>query len=191
MHILLALVLLLPQTPGSGTVDTAMEGGGNVVIRRDGDVLQVTVTGPRAGLASLCVGDASRVRILHASAAVGEALYESTDNGWTLSRGFDWKLRDAARTGAPGVEQREAFFDAAGWTANPSRSGAPRRDFRIRLSGDIRYVGVTFYATEAPDALSYWPASMNDDCRQVKVAQGFLPDTLRFTPSAWYQVQPR
>lgn len=54
----------------------AMIGGGEVSILRTGDELHVVVTGPKAGLASLCVADDSRVRILHASAAVGEAIYE-------------------------------------------------------------------------------------------------------------------
>src|SRR5687768_14606436 len=41
-----------------------MIGGGEVMLRQERDVLFVTVTGPRAGLASLCIGDESRVRIL-------------------------------------------------------------------------------------------------------------------------------
>lgn len=106
MTILFALTLLLPfvAPQASPGVAAALEGGGGVTMRRDGDALHVTVTGPRAGLASLCVGDDRRIRILHASAAV-------------------------------------------------------------------------------------WPASMDDDCRSVKIAQGYLPETARFTPERWRKVQ--
>lgn len=108
------------QTPAA---PWPMIGGGEVALRQDGDDLRVTVTGPRAGLASLCVGDESRVRILHASAAVGEAVYE-------------------------------------------------------------RYL-----ATGEPMALSHWPASLDDGCREMKVAQGYLPDTAQFRPAGWHRLK--
>lgn len=110
-----------------------MIGGGEVTLRQDGDDLRVTVIGPRAGLASLCVGDESRVRILHASAAVGEALYERAER--------------------------------------------------------IRYLGVTYLATDEPMALSHWPASLDDGCREMKVAQGYLPDTAQFRPAGWHRLK--
>lgn len=191
MTILLALALLLPfvAPQASPNVAAALEGGGGMAMRREGDALHVTVTGPRAGLASLCVGDDRRVRILHASAAVGEALYERSGGTWTLKRGFDWKLRDSPQAGPPSAQASDEFFAAMGWTANPSREGAPRRDFRIRLTGDVRFLGVAFLSTEDPLAVAHWPASMDDDCRSVKVAQGYLPETARFTPERWHKVQ--
>jgi hypothetical protein len=66
----------VPAVAQRPTAPLPMIGGGEVTLRQDGDDLRVTVTGPRAGLASVCVGDESRVRILHASAAIGEAAYE-------------------------------------------------------------------------------------------------------------------
>src|SRR5687768_2738866 len=100
-HVLVAVAL----TAGGVQIATTLPekapltGGGEVTLRRDGEYLRVSVTGPRAGLASLCVGDDSRVRILHASAAVGEAVYERDGERWTLKSGFDWKLRDSASGG--------------------------------------------------------------------------------------------
>lgn len=191
MILLVALALLLPFVAPQASSDgeATLEGGGAVAVRRDGDALHVTVTGPRAGLASLCVGDDRRVRILHASAAVGEALYERSGETWTLKRGFDWKLRDSPQAGPPAARASDEFFAAAGWTANPSRRGAPRRAFRIRLTDDVRFVGVTFLSTEGPSAVAYWPATMDDDCRAVKMAQGYLPDRAHFSPERWHKVQ--
>ena len=191
MTILLTLALLLlpfAQPSGFRNVAARLEGGGDVAVRRAGDALHVTVTGPRAGLASLCVGNESRVRILHASAAVGDALYERTGDAWVLKRGFEWKLRDSG-TGLPAAEASDEFFAASGWTANPSRRGAPRRDFTIALSADVLFVGVAFLSTGDPMAVSHWPSSIDDDCRAVKVAQGYLPETARFTPQRWHKVQ--
>lgn len=165
----------------------ALTGGGEVTLTRSGEFLDVAVQGPRAGLASLCVGDDSRVRILHASAAVGEAIYEKDADRWTLKSGFEWKLRDA-RTGPPTDEQVKAFLASAGWTANASRAADPRRIFRIRLTERTRYLGVTFFTTDEPMAVSYWPDTIDDDCRAVKVAQGFLPETPRFDPRRWHPI---
>ena len=166
----------------------AMTGGGHVSLRRDGDTLHVTVTGPRKGLASLCASDESTVRILHASAALGEARYEKQGDSWTLASGFDFKLRDS-RTGSPGDADRRGYFEAMGWSANSSNAGAPVREFAIRLTDRIRYIGVTFLGIDEPMAVSHWPSSMEDDCRAVQVAQGYLPKSARFSPSTWHSVR--
>lgn len=166
----------------------AMIGGGDVTLRQDGDDLHVTVTGPRVGLASLCVGDEARVRILHASAAIGEAIYERSAEQWVVKSKFDFKLRDA-RTGPPSEADRRQYFSTMGWVANASRSGDVARTFTVRLAERIRYLGVTYLATGEPMALSHWPASMDDGCREMKVAQGYLPDTAQFRPAGWHRIK--
>lgn len=168
---------------------TPLSGGGEVSLRQDGSSLHVAIKGPRAGLASLCVGDDARVRILHASAAVGEATYEKAGDHWKLTSGFEWKLRDSPRTGAPSQADVSQFLADKGWVANASSAGAPSRAFTIRLSDRIRFVGITFLAIDEPMSVSHWPAAMADDCRALKVAQGYLPDTARFNPSAWHHVK--
>ena len=182
------MLLIAAGLAGDQQSPMALTGGGEVTLSRTGEFLDVAVEGPRAGLASLCVGDDSRVRIMHASAAVGEANYEKDGDRWILKSGFEWKLRDA-RTGPPTEEQVNAFLASVGWTANASRAGDPRRNFRIRLTERTRYLAVTFLTTDEPMAVSHWPADMNDDCRAVKVAQGFLPQTARFDPDDWHQVK--
>jgi hypothetical protein len=75
-----------------------------------------------------------------------------------------------------------------GWLANASAIGSPDREFQIRAD-QVDAVGVTFLSTTEPPAVSYWPQTMKDDCRSVKVAQGFLPDAADFQPSGWHQVK--
>ena len=140
------------------------------------------------GLASLCMGDESRVRILHASAAVGEALYERSGEQWILKSKFEFKLRDA-RTGPPSEADRSQYLATMGWVANASRTGDVARTFTVHLAERIRYLGVTYLATDEPMALSHWPASMDDGCREMKVAQGYLPDTAQFRPAGWHRIK--
>jgi hypothetical protein len=165
-----------------------MTGGGQVSLRRDGNILHITVSGPRKGLASLCVAEESRVRILHASAALGEAAYEKRGEVWTLASGFDFKLRDS-RTGPPSEADRRGYFETMGWSANSSNAGAPVREFAIRLTDSIRSLGVAFLSIDEPMAVSYWPASMDDDCRANQIAQGYLPKSAQFRPSTWHAMQ--
>ena len=179
---------VVPAVAQRPTAPLPMIGGGEVTLRQDGDDLRVTVTGPRAGLASLCVGDESRVRILHASAALGEAAYERSGETWVRKSNFEFKLRDT-RTGPPTEADRTLYLSTMGWVANASRGGDPTRAFTVRLSERIRFVGVTFLATDAPMALSHWPASMDDGCREMEVAQGYLPDRAQFRPAAWHRIK--
>jgi hypothetical protein len=145
----------------------------------------VTVTGPRAGLASLCLAEGSRVRILHASAAVGEGVYERAGEEWKLTSGFDFKLRDTKK-GPPSDAERRDYLAAIGWVANADNSGERPREFVIGPSANPRFLGVTFLATSEPMAVSYWPPSMDDGCREMKVAQGYLAPTARFRPERWH-----
>jgi hypothetical protein len=128
------------------------------------------------------------VRILHASAAVGEAVYTRRGDRWALDSGFDWKLRDAPSGGPAEPEIRE-FFERTGWVANAIRTGAGERAFRIRMAEGILFLGVTYLSTSDPRMLSRWPAEMNDDCATVEVAQGHLPRTARFVPDRWHPVR--
>jgi hypothetical protein len=178
-----------PAVAQQATAPLPMIGGGDVTLRQGRDDLRVTVTGPRAGLASLCVGDESRVRILHASAAVGEATYERSGERWVLKSGFEFKLRDTPKS-APSEADRTQYLSSLGWVANASRAGDPIRTFLVRLSERVRFVGITFLTTGDPMAISHWPASMDDDCRAMKIAQGYLPDSAQFRPAGWHRIQP-
>ena len=176
----------LPASDPAAT--SKMVGGGEVSIVRDADVWRVTVVGPSAGLASLCLADESGVRILHASAAVGEGLYERSGDTWALASGFDFKLRDKPKT-PKADEEREIFFKSRGWIANADNSGKQPREFVIRASESVRSLGVTFMTTSEPLAVSYWPEAMDDDCRALKVAQGYLSPTAQFRPEHWHPLK--
>src|SRR5690606_38769698 len=72
-----------------------LEGGGQVRLLERGGYLYVAVEGTGQGLVSLCAAGGGTVRILHASAALGEARYEKSGNQWKRTAGFAWKVRDS------------------------------------------------------------------------------------------------
>ena len=185
---MIVLLASLGTAASAEPVTSKLVGGGEVSIVRDAEVWRVTVTGPKAGLASLCLADQKGVRILHASAAVGEGLYARSGDTWALESGFDFKLRDKPKTPKSDAE-RDAFFETKGWLANADNSGTQPRTFIIRHSEAPRWLGVTFFTTSEPMAVSYWPETMDDDCRAKKVAQGYLDPTAQFHPERWHPLK--
>lgn len=165
-----------------------MSDGGVVRMLPHGDALFVAVKGPRPGLASLCVAKGNSVRILHASAAVGEATFERWGDMWMKRAGFEWGIRDSPTRGPTPVGAQNEWVSRSGWIANASAAGSPEREFKIAAKA-VDYIGVTFLSIDQPMAVTYWPTTMNDDCRTVKVAQGYLPDTAKFDPKSWFKAK--
>ena len=172
----------------AGATRQAMVNGGELYLLRQADYLYVGIRGPHLGLASLCIVSAGRVRILHASAAVGEALYEYDGAAWVRRDDFTWALRDSPGGAGPGAADRTAFLEKTGWLANASASGSPEREFQIRIA-DVDAIAVTFLSTGDPLSVSYWPDTTDDDCRDVRVPRGYLPVTARFRPERWYTTE--
>jgi hypothetical protein len=174
----------------AGAMTERLEGGGTLRLLQRGEFLYIAVEGLGPGLASVCAARGATVRILHASAAVGEARYERGAAGWTKMKGFAWRLRDSPRSGPPAVAQNDEFLRDAGWLANPNASGSPQREFQIRAA-DVDAIGVTFLTTTEPMKIARWPATIKDDCGNLRVAQGFLPESTTFDPASWYRVSSR
>jgi hypothetical protein len=181
-----------------GRIDTAewsaarvesLEGGGDVrlLVRRGS--LYLGIRGPAAGLATVCVADASGVRLLHASAALGDARYERDGGRWVKRSDFAWQLRDT-RAGGPTSADKDAFFASHGWLANASAAGSPQREFRIGLRG-VTSVAVAYLTTDSPMAVSRWPAAADDDCTGVPLGQGRLAETAAFAPETWHVLSGR
>jgi hypothetical protein len=164
----------------------AMTGGGEMQMLTRGEFLYVAVRGPKKGLASLCILKGPTVRILHASAAVGEAAFVRDGASWTKQKDFEWILRDSPRTGAPSEQAKTDFLASAGWVANASAAGSPEREFKIQAS-DVEAIAVTFLSTDEPMVVSYWPAAVDDSCRSMEVPQGNLPASARFNAASWFR----
>jgi hypothetical protein len=195
---LITLVLLAAQSAMAPVIDgeigqqewagarrARMNGGGEVQFLPRGEYLFVSVRGPRTGLASLCVAKGKTVRILHASAAIGDATFERWGDMWMKRKDFEWTLRVTSRAGRS-EEAKEDWLARNGWIANSSTPGSTVREFKI-LAKTVEFIGVTFLGTGEPMTVSYWPSTMSDDCRSLKIPMGYLPDTARFDPHSWHK----
>jgi hypothetical protein len=172
----------------AGAQRHALNGGGELLILQQANDLYVAVRGGTRGFPSLCLGDKDQVEVLHASAALGTAVYTRHDRSWTRSAAFDWKVRDRAAPAEQLAAERESFFAEHQWLANASSAESPDREFRIRLTPTRRQLGVAFLDTATKRA-AYWPADAADGCVDSELLRGEAPKLLKFNPWRWHELK--
>lgn len=174
------------KTEWAGAKRERLTGGGEVLLLRSGTTLYVAVQGAATGFPTLCVGNGDRIKILHASAALGEVVYTRKDGTWQRGKPFEWLLRDG-RAPKPEAEKQKFLADF-GWLATASNTGAPAREFRIDLGPGKSTLGVAFLSTDTM-AAAYWPSTMADGCRATELLRGDPPDTMAFEPTQWHPLE--
>jgi hypothetical protein len=154
---------------------------------QDGTNLYVGVTGLKDGWAHFYVSDDKEIHVLHASAALGKAVYKTSGVGlWQPVRGFDWSLRQTDMSEET-EKARSAFFDAHGWLANNNLTGSGNvLEFKLGkrfIKADAIRVAVV-YSSDGK-SLQYWPSSLKDDCLKPELVTGETPSDLKFSQSGW------
>jgi hypothetical protein len=124
-----------------------------------------------------------QIRILHASAALGTAIYLQEGDVWQRTQDFVWRCRDSSQSELAQAT-RDAFLQEEHWVAANSRMGAPNElEFQIELTGTTLRMAANMIRTTAPSVKVPWPANLDDDC--IKPTPGGLPVQLSFSPSQW------
>jgi len=158
-------------------------------------MLRITVASEPVGVASLCLATTERVRVLHASAALGMLDYHREEQTWTTEESFVWALRDTAMTAAA-LESRRAHLEAHGWVATTNEMGrAGETEFLIRWDllpeGDL-YLGLGIMPKERPTEIIGMPSERVGDCARGDLVRGPAPlSGLRFDPESWKPVLHR
>lgn len=133
----------------------------------------------------ICVFDGTHVRVLHASASLGTAVYERDGDGWVRARAFEWAAKDADEANVA-AKQRTAYFDAEGWTGTTMGMGTKgQAELRVRIdpatAADAKIAVATFGAGGA----ATWPDGLSDGCASKDLLMGNPPETLEFQPGTW------
>lgn len=142
------------------------------------------------GLASIHVLDGSSVRVVHASAALGTALYANRDGGWKVAQPFTFACRKTDNS-QDAINERLKFFQDHRWIANVWGQGTDgHREFQI----DAKLVGqnpiVFAYNGFGPTPkLTSQPAKVDDDGLSERLANGFLDENLKFTGAKWSRLK--
>lgn len=145
-------------------------------------ILRFAVQSDAPGILSVWIAEGDRVRLLHASAAVGEGFYEKdAHDDWNRTRDFRWDRGEDAAA-------RRAHFEARGWTASITPDwDRSEREFAIdldTLAPDAR-IAISYGAGEHFDTRFVWPAALEDDTRLSEMQRGDLPERACFDTDGW------
>lgn len=144
--------------------------------------------GIRADTAEMIAGNVfihrgDEIAILHASAALGTAVYQQEMDSWQQVQRFSWRCR-RTDNGETAQAERGAFLEQEHWIAANSRMGAPNElEYQIEISSDTLRLAVNFLLASDPNLKIPWPGDLVDDC--IKPTPSGMPIQLVFSPDRW------
>jgi len=169
--------------------EAELAGGGKLLLMQDGEYLYLGIRAPSNGLGSLCLDQGDEVAILHASAALGTAVYEKQGDAWQRSRSFSWTCRDPGDT-QKARAAREKHLQQEGWLASLAVMGDPSEmEYQIAMPEGSLRLAVTYLQGRSVGSAVRWPAELDDDCLKLQLMQGNLPDSAQFLPGTWMRVE--
>ncbi|HTE49529.1 MAG TPA: hypothetical protein VK698_01565 [Kofleriaceae bacterium] len=176
----------------SGAASIALDQGATLRVLHDGARVYLAISGaPGSGFGCVMVGGAGGVRVLHASAKLGSAIYAPDRDGsfHPLATTYTWKEPDR-------------LLREEGWVASTMRDGRqqefalsfamlglPDRPARVAL-GFFHQTGPD-PAHLAPAAPITWPAGLQDGVGDAQLLAGFNPARLRFDMASWLTPRPQ
>ena len=156
-----------------------------LLLMQDGEFLYVGIraneTGMIAGNVFIQRGD--EIHILHASAALGTAIYQKSEDRWQQIQDFSWRCRNTGNSEAAQTE-RAKFLTEEGWVAANGLMGTPNElEYQIKIpDGDFRLAAVYIKASPPYEKIP-WPPQLIDDT--ILPTPGGLPDSFYFSPAQW------
>ena len=175
-----------------GASSQRLADGSELFLRHDGRYLYLAFRAAKAGFISACVSRGDSVHVLHASAALGTAVYTRSDSTWALKSGFEWAVRAQEVNDDTRRRQRE-FLAGSRWLGSTFGLSRTDKEMQIDLEllgrDDPRIAFGYYIANDGP--VIPWPAAVADACPDQKVVAGFLPPTARFDRSSWARLRLR
>lgn len=165
-----------------------------VYLMRDSRYLYVAVRTHFPSVGSLCVRRGDTVRVLHASAALGTAVYARDSAAWRLVTPFAYRVRE--RDLSPGaLRSRAEFLASDGWVATTAYMGSrvSALEFRIRLDlldpADRRLGIASRNMSNRDPEVRTLPPGLADGCADPALVAGDAPATLSFDPATWFRLR--
>jgi formylglycine-generating enzyme required for sulfatase activity len=162
--------------------------GSQLFLLQNGEFLYV---GIRAGQPGMIAGNiymlqGDEILVLHASAALGTAIYQKADSGWQKIQDFTWRCRHASNSQAAQAERAE-FLQEENWVAANGLMGTPHElEYQIKIpAGDFRLAAVYIQASP-PYQKTPWPVGLTDDT--ILPTPGGLPGMSHFSPQQWVKL---
>ena len=95
--------------------------------------------------------------ILHSSAALGSAIYQSQDDGWKMIKTFDWCCRST-----PNASEYEQLFSTEEWlSTNQYQGNQYQTEYKILIPSDGIFISVTYLYRDGSGA-AFWPKTLEE-----------------------------
>jgi hypothetical protein len=166
-----------------------LENGGKVLIKKTDNELYVGLKAQQKAWAHVYLLHGDTVRVLHASAALGEARYVRKAGSWQNVQTFNWELRER-NFNDDLLRKQQAHYLRNGWVSNNNNTGNGMTfEFKVDLTRtDNRPLPFACVVAEVPFSLHYFPATLNDHTILQRLVQGYTPDSLKFNPGSWQRI---
>ncbi len=168
---------------------------GEMLLRHDGKYLYIGIRSARRGFPSVCLMRGNTVRVIHASFALGEAMYAKTNATWRLDAPFEWEP-PARAVGSDRDPQRMRFLTERGWVGSTVPMGNPRHaeipNALDQLDPRDLRVSVAFFLEDAGrgEEIASWSRTRaRDGCANERLVRGYAPQKLTFRKSGWTKVR--
>lgn len=156
--------------------------GSRILAKHDGQDLYLALDGKRNSIASIHLQEGTKVRILHASAALGDADYAKSGEKWNPGKGFAWVCRGMNDSPESLAEQAK-FYGDNGWLSNTGPE-LTTREYKIskKILGPM---AIALYGFEPEAVVVSLPLNVDDDALHAKLICGWQPEGLAFSPQTW------
>jgi hypothetical protein len=180
-------------SPGEweNATDHSLSAGGTMKIKKDHNELYIAISATNKAWAHVYITSGDTIKVLHASAALGQANYIPRNDHWTPVQPFEWALRERAYNDDLANKQ-QAHYQQFGWVANNNNMGDGKTfEYHIDLSRmKGKTVSFACVAAEIPLNLHFYP-TLTDHTILPKLVQGYTPDSLQFRVREWESISLR
>ena len=177
-----------PSEWDGATIESFADGS-QLFLMRNGEFLYVGIRAkePRTIAANIFIQRGDEISILHASAALGTAIYRRGEDGWQQVQDFTWRCRNTGSSEAAQAERAE-FLQDEDWLAANSLMGTPNElEYQIEIPDqDFRLAAVYIKSTPPYEEIP-WPGNLDDVC--IRPTPGGIPSTILFKPEMWLLIR--
>lgn len=155
-------------------------------LKHAGGTLYVGVSARTMGVVSPCIVRGDDVWVLHASAALGTAIYEQGSDTWSQTQDFTWRCRATGFDDAA-LREREAFLEQEAWLGTIGYLGTRRHfEYRIELLGeDTLPILFLFLDPGPPIVVVSWPMDLSGADDYTELITGPVPKAMSFDIGTW------
>lgn len=163
----------------------SIQHGVEVKIMSDQNYIYVATRGKTRGWSHVYAKRVATVRVLHASAALGMAVYEAQKNSWKAVQSFEWELRDTS-VSEGAFKNRAEYLKNNGWVATLTTMNANEQEFIIsRALFDSTGMRIAVVRASDPKSPHYWPTTLMDGTLAERLIYGEPPENLLFDFKTW------